>query len=255
MSTKHLETIQELLRQNQKVMVNDLSEQFNVSKVSVRKYLEKLEQQGIVKRFYGGAELINQQLDESLYGPPVLQRLAIRARQEISDGDAIFIGSGRTCCHLAKTLEGIQNLTVVTNNITALPDLNRYAQRVYLVGGEVTTTDKRTLFSSLENPQMVLGSIVVNKAFTSMSGLHSKAGLTVESMISTYLYKYIPEMAQRWILLLDDSKYDKIAIYQVAPLDAIDTIITNSVPPQYAQLFHNLGISVVPVHDDRGSSL
>jgi DeoR/GlpR family transcriptional regulator of sugar metabolism len=247
MSSAHLETIQRLLRENQKVLVNDLSEKFNVSKVSVRKYLEKLEQQGIVRRFYGGAELIGRQHDEPVLGPPVLQQLALRARQEISDGDAIFVGSGRTCCYLAKTLEGIKNLTVVTNNITALPDLNRFAQRVYLVGGEVTTTDKHTLFSSLENPKTVLGSIVVNKAFTSMSGVHTKAGLTVESMISTYLYKYIPEMAQRWILLLDDSKYDKIAIYQVATLDAIDTIITNSVPPQYAQLFANLGISVVPL--------
>jgi len=249
MTDNPIEEIKDLLKQQKKVYVNDLSEHFGVSKVSVRKYLAKIENQGFATRFYGGASLVetlrSNDPNESIYSDALWNSMAHEARKQIAEGDSIFIGSGRSCCVLAKQLTGLKNLTVVTNNITALPELIKNATRVYLIGGEVTSTDSKTLFSSWESPQTLMENIYVNKAFTSTSGLDLKAGLTVDSIISTHIFKQIPSMAHHWYLMADSTKFDKISIYSVANLDQIHTLITDSVPQNYAQRFTELNVEII----------
>ena len=251
MSDSYIDKIKILLKQYKKVYVNDLSERFSVSKVSIRKYLAKIENQGFAMRFYGGATLNEKKpIDnekEYFYSDPLILTLAQQASKLITDGDSIFIGSGRSCCVLARQLTGFKNLTIVTNNITALPDLIKNAAHVYLIGGEVTSTDDKTLFSSWESPQSLLKTIFVNKAFTSTSGLDLRAGLTVDSIISTYIFKQISSMAHHWYLIADSSKYDKIGIYPVAKISQINTLITDSIPPLYAKRFAELNIEVIQV--------
>ncbi len=249
MPDNRIDEIKTLLKQEKKVYVNDLSHRFGVSKVSIRKYLAKIESLGLAQRFYGGASLAETQSSDDpndyIYTDPLWNSLAQAACKEISHGDSIFIGSGRSCCALAKQLADFEDLTVVTNNITALPELIKNAARVYLIGGEVTSTDKKTLFSSWESPQSLLENIYVNKAFTSTSGLDLKAGLTVDSIISTYIFRQIPTMAHHWYLLADSSKYDKISIYSVADLNQIHTLITDSIPQSYAEHCSKLNIKVI----------
>jgi DeoR/GlpR family transcriptional regulator of sugar metabolism len=249
MSEKRIDEIRKLLTEQGKVRVSDLSTHFNVSEVSVRKYLAKLEEEGFAERFYGGAALKKRSSAhsnmENIYSDPLLLSLAQEARRQISAGDTIFIGSGRSCCVLARLLDGIENLKVVTNNISALDELIHNAARVYLIGGEVTSTDRQTLFSSWESPQSLLKNIFVNKAFTSIAGLDLKAGLTVDSVISTYIFKHIPTMAHHWYMMADNSKFDKISIYPIGELNQINTLITNDVPEHYSNYFSEAGIKVL----------
>lgn len=249
MSRRRIEEIAQLLKRHGTVQVNDLSRRFGVSEVSVRKYLTTLERQGIAVRFYGGAALADSGPSETAPTPvqvdPLLDTLAREARGHIEDGDSIFVGSGRTCCALARHLAGFKNLTVVTNNISALPELHRNATRVYLIGGEVTTTDHQTLFSSWEAARTQLGGVFVKKAFTSISGLDLKAGLTVDSIISTYVFQQIPSIAHHWYLVADSTKFDRVSIYPVAELSRIHMLITDRLPPEYARRFQDLAVPVV----------
>lgn len=250
MGTDRLEEIHRLLKEHGKVYVNDLSARFNVSVVSVRKYLAKLAEAGIATRFYGGAALVEQGAGTDpvgvIYTDPLRNTLARAARAHVTDGDSIFLGSGMTCCALARELTGFSELTVFTNNITALPDLVNNGARVYLIGGEVASTDKATLFSSWDAPHAHMENIFVNKAFTSISGLDVKAGLTVDSIVSTRIFSQIPQMAHRWYLIADSTKFDKISIYPVADLDRIHTLITDRVPEHYARRLQSIHVEVVP---------
>ena len=250
MSVKRMEEIKAMLQQQGKVMVNDLSQQFQVSTVSIRKDLAALEKQGLAKRFYGGAQKVERLKNNQLPSPDFYQdqtRLALaeKACEEIEEGDCIFLGSGRTCCILARKLDRFNRLTVVTNNITALQDLLHRVSKVYLIGGEVTSTDEITLFSSWEQPQKFTESIYVNKAFTSISGIDVKAGLTVNSVISTYVFRHIPTMAHQWILMADHTKYDRIAIYPVAEISQVHTVISDNFPSSYADYFQHHQVRMV----------
>lgn len=249
-----VEETKTLLLANKTVYVHELSKRLDVSAVSVRKYLARLEREGVATRFYGGASLVEPGPSD---GPvcgcrtdPVRDTLARAAIPHISDGDSIFVGSGRTCCALARYLFGFSDLTVVTNNISAIEELTRNVSRVYLIGGEVTTTDNRTLFSSWEQPQSPLRTVHVNKAFTSISGIDLEAGLTVDSIISTHIFAQIPSVARRWYLVADSTKFDRISIHSVAELGQIDTVITDTIPPPYADRFRRLGVEVVVTNPD-----
>ncbi len=248
-SMNRVEEIRTLLKRNGKVYVADLSAELGVSEVSIRKYLSRIEREGFATRFYGGAALkdpapANNALQE-IYDDPIRTALARAARNHVVDGDSIFVGSGRSCCALAHELTGFTDLTVFTNNITALPELITNASRVYLIGGEVTSTDNHTLFSSWESPHAQMENIFVNKAFTSVSGIDLKAGLTVDSVISTRIFKQIPTMAHRWYLIADVKKFDKISIYPVAELEQIHTLITDTLPDHYAERLRAIRVEIV----------
>ena len=165
--TKRIDEIRNLIYERKKVNVNELCDYYNVSAVSIRKDLSKLEQEGVLSRTYGGAvlskDIVSFDSSPAIYfDNPILSQLAEHAFQQIEDNDIIFLGSGRTCCILAKLLHKIKNLSVVTNNVTALDDLLESGARIYLLGGEVTSTDGKTLFSSPEDPISINDKIRVN---------------------------------------------------------------------------------------------
>lgn len=247
-----IEEIRKLLFTQKKVLVNDLSAQFDVSRVSIRKDLQQLEDEGIAKRVYGGAVLADYALPSSLSNVKDRTRIALaeRACEEIQDGDSIFLGSGQTCCYLAKLLERFHNLSIVTNNITALSDLLKTDSRVYLLGGEVTSTDAHTLFSSPENPSTFTNHVFVSKAFTSISGIDLQAGLTVHSIVSTHIYRNLPSIARSWYLMADHHKFGQIAMYPVAELDAFQYLIADDVPEDYRAVLRQSHTKILLTQQD-----
>lgn len=50
--------IMEILKKNKFISINELAKRFYISTASIRRDLEKLEQQGLVKRTYGGVMLV-----------------------------------------------------------------------------------------------------------------------------------------------------------------------------------------------------
>lgn len=258
---KRLDEIKNLLLTRKEVSVNELSNYYKVSAVSIRKDLSKLEEAGFAKRIYGGAVLAancdaplpSKNLSMGLDNP-VLYQLAEFACSTISDGDIIFLGSGRTCCILAKMLHKFSNLSVVTNNITALDDLLASGARIYLIGGEVTSTDGTTLFASPEDPTNFTQNIRVNKAFTSISGIDLDQGLTVNSIISTYIYRYLPSISNKWYLMASSDKFNKLSMYSAAPLTDVDCLITDHCPPAYNALFESNNVEVVTLNPPKGGS-
>lgn len=242
-----LDTIRNLLLTQKNLYVNDLSERFHVSKVTIRKDFALLEEEGIAERFYGGITLAEHaftNLSED-HTDTIRVLLAQKACEQIQDGDNIFLGSGRTCCCLARMLHRFQNLSIVTNNITALGDLLKTDNRLYLIGGEVTSTDGKTLFSSPENPNSSTDNIFVTKAFTSISGIDMQAGLTVHSIVSTHIYHILPSMTRSWYLMADHSKFDRISMYPVAELGQIQYLITDKYPTHYEKALAQNNIQVL----------
>ncbi len=255
--SKRIDEIRNLLYVRKEVYVNELSEHYQISVVSIRKYLAELEREGVAKRFYGGATLVEEETQNArnkkspaiFFENPEPSQLAQRAVENIEDGDIIFLGSGRTCCILAKLLHQCKNLSVVTNNITALDDLLASGARIYLMGGEVTSVDGKTLFSSPENPQNFMDNIRVNKAFTSISGIDPNTGLTVNSIISTYIYRCIPTIAQHWYLMATSDKFDRLSMYTVAGFEQIDYLITNGYPKEYDEIFEQNNIQIISTNE------
>lgn len=133
-------------------------------------------------------------------------------------------------CRAASQKAAAHNDRAIRNELS---DLLKTDSRVYLLGGEVTSTDAHTLFSSPENPSTFTNHVFVSKAFTSISGIDLQAGLTVHSIVSTHIYRNLPSIARSWYLMADHHKFGQIAMYPVAELDAFQYLIADDVPEDY----------------------
>lgn len=253
---ERINEIRNLILKDKKVLVNDLCERFKVSDVTIRKDLLVLQKEGLIKKIYGGALLYEQPTlitSQSLQNPSnnmdnyliEKDKVAEIAVSQINDNDTIFLGSGATCCLLAKKLNRYKNLTIVTNNISALQDLLKFSCKLFVIGGEVTSVDSCTYFSSLEHVEQYLKSIYFSKAFTSCSGLDLNAGVTVNSIISTYIYRALSNINQRWYMMVNENKFNRTGIYKVAELDQIHCFICDNLPLNYEKYFEEKQISLI----------
>ena len=140
--------ILELLREDGRVTVTDLSGRLCTTAVTIRNDLTALERDGYLIRTKGGAVLVPHQDDIS--NPLASMRvdrsdekvaIANAVANMIRDGDTLFINSGSTTQVLAAALKVRSNLNIVTNSLaaaTVLADVPTF--RVVLLGGSLNAT-------------------------------------------------------------------------------------------------------------------
>ncbi len=112
------------INQNGKVKVKELSEEFGVTEDCIRKDLASLESKGLIKRTYGGAILVRDNVHnihvEARKSIDLGEKIKIakKAEELIKDEDTIFLDISTLNIELAKMiLEKNRNIVVVTNMI------------------------------------------------------------------------------------------------------------------------------------------
>lgn len=161
---ERLEQLRTLARSQKALRSQDVSQRFGVSEVTARKDIQQLAEEGLVKRTFGGAVLCSEaNLDSGTHALSPTTPVTITNAQDklniaqaalacIDPGETIFLGSGGTCCLLAELLPSGSDISVVTNNIVAVPTLMERSINVHLIGGEVATLKHGLLFSSISDP-------------------------------------------------------------------------------------------------------
>ena len=118
-----------IINENGKAKVEELSEVFQVSLVTIRNDLNYLEDRGLIHRVYGGA-LVRDYVayDTTLNEKAKIhaeekRRIGAKAAEMIIDGDSIVLDSGTTTLEIAKQIKTRQNLTVMTNAVNIAAEL------------------------------------------------------------------------------------------------------------------------------------
>lgn len=245
--TDRLLKIRLQLHQDKKVSVNELSRRYGVSKVSIRHDLSVLEKEGCAKRIYGGAILSkNLMLQTPIFlgENAILDSIARKACEEIQDGDIIILGSGFLCCYLAKLLGKFRNLTVLTNNISALPDLLNLNIHVFMLGGEICEDGTKLSQTVVEEQRSFLNTLYATKAFTEADGIDLHAGITLSSAKNVYMYSRIPEICKTWYMLADHSCFSHVCMFQAAKLTDMHHLVTDQLPFEYQSILKKNGIHI-----------
>src|SRR5258707_7846842 len=134
--TTRTDFILQELRRNGRVDADDLSKQLTVNSSTIRRDLEKLERQNLLRRIHGGAVPVDT-LSYSTYGYDLTFQknmgkqldekasIALAAINLIQPGDTIALSPGTTTTHLARHIRHsqLQNLNVVTNAVNIAMEL------------------------------------------------------------------------------------------------------------------------------------
>ncbi len=244
--------IAELVRQRGFVRVDELADRFNVSEVTIRHDLAQLEQDGLLIRDRGGAVTTKQVT--TLVG--VEQRAELNraekcrigraAAELVCLGDTIIMDAGTTMVEMAKHLAAVSPLTVVTNAPNVAMELGAVTDaRVILLGGRLHRESASTLGPFTEQS---LNELVVDKVFLGTQAVDLKVGLTDTSIQIAQVKRAMLRAARQVILLTDSSKWGCTGFIKIAPLSAMQTIITDTKLPDAAQAaIERLGINLVLV--------
>ncbi|AWX55644.1 DeoR/GlpR transcriptional regulator [Brevibacillus brevis] len=242
MSIQAVERKKNILDQLQatgKVNASTLARLFNVSMETIRRDLDLLEKEGLLKRVHGGAVKSNFELGE----PPFVQRqslmieskqqVAKRAVQLIQNGDTIVLGGGTTIVELAHAIRGLTNLNILTNSLpTANVLLDSLYQGVFhgnviLLGGALNVEQHSSAGTICEKTLEVFH---VNKAFISPGGI-SLNGITEYALEESAISRKMIEVAKEAVILVDHSKLGMEAFCKVSPIHGVDVIVCDQDMP------------------------
>ncbi|BBI30857.1 DeoR/GlpR family DNA-binding transcription regulator [Cohnella abietis] len=236
-----------------KVRVISLAEQLQVSNETIRRDLFVLEEEGRLKRVYGGA--IKVQYDEG--EPPYQQRqilnyeakktIGYRAVDLIQDGNTIYMDTGTTIHELARSLKDKKRITVITNSLTVANLLTEslsqalFSGRVIILGGEISP-EQQSVNGYL--PQEMLKNLYVDKAFVSVGGISIETGISDYDMNDSVITRMAISKAKEVIILVDYSKISIQAFCHIAPLELIDVVVCEKEHPKaWAQELDMKGIT------------
>ena len=225
--------LQTLLAQRGMSDLESLSAELRVSQSTVRRDLDTMESQGLVRRTHGGVIWVGDR-NNSTRPYAFDQRMAVQidekrviaraAAKLVGNGQTILLDGGTTTFHLAEELQG-RSLQIVTNS---LPIANRFIndERVELIltGGLLYPRYGVLLGPAAEQ---FIDTVHAQTLFFSVAGLH-RGVLYNQNLLLVQAEQRMMEQAQRRVLLCDSSKFDQQALARLGELNEIDVLVTDS---------------------------
>lgn len=246
-----------LVRDLGAVAVSELSGRFGVTEETIRKDLEKLEAEGLLKRKHGGAVAVDDDGRELPFAVrnashmAEKRRIAAAALPLVRHGEVIALDASSTCLQLAYLLKEIPDLTVVTNSLHIVQALkDSPAVTVFCAGGYLRTPSYCFVGETAEE---MLGRYVIGKAFLSTRGLTLEHGLLEPNELEARIKKTMIRQAEELVVLQDFSKFGKSAFYPIAPLERMDCLITDGrAPAGELEAIRRRGVSVIIAEAEGG---
>lgn len=219
-----------------KVIVSDLAKSFGVTEETVRRDLDKLENEGLAKKTYGGA-VKNDSLNIEL---PYMVRKQTNVEGKkyiaeiisnlINDGDYVLLDSSTTALFTVKSMFNKQNITLITNSVESLMEIpQRNDWRIISTGGELSQSSLAFVGPRVEE---VVADYHVDIAVISGKGIDMHKGITDTSDVNARIKKAFIASAKKVILALDSTKFDKISFVRFADIADIHSIVTDKEPSE-----------------------
>lgn len=246
---ERLDQILNLIEEKTRASVQELSERFAVSPVTIRSDLANLERKGLLLRTHGGAMakpaagVVPAFTSRQQVRVHEKERIGRAAAQLVRDGEAIVLDDSTTCWYIAQHLKDRQELTVVTNGLyLALEFLESPGVTVVMPGGTL-----RAVSASLvgENDIHILERYYLQKGFFSARGLTLDEGLTDPDHYGAEIKRRLLERSKTVIAVVDSSKWNQVSFATFARLGQLDHVITgSSAPPDLLQHLRARGVQI-----------
>ncbi len=240
---ERLKNIYEYIQENNKAFVPELAEHFGISESSIRLDLTELESHNLITRTHGGALRKTENKSNLIFDLDEIQdrlkhleeekhAIARKTASIIEDGDTIMMDGGSTTKILAKYLENKKNLTIITNSLILIPDFISNPNINFYVLGGLAYKEHGVVVGYMTDD--CIAQFHPNKAILGIDGISLEKGLTAANpsnpAVSSVKTKMI-EVSDQIIIVGDHSKFNRICLMPVAPIEAVDIFVTDKGTP------------------------
>ena len=256
---QRLTALLQMLAERDSVDVQALSVALGVSVATVRRDLDALAEQQLLRRTHGGAISIASSLGVALRhrrddaAAEAKLRIAKRAVSLVGRGAIIGLNGGTTTTEVARALmqqpaflarDPWPALTVVTNAVNIATELTVRDQIKTVVTGGVARPNSYELTGPFATA--VLEDVILDLAIIGVEGLDPRLGAAARHEDEAQVNRLLAERAKRVVVVATGDKFGASAFARICPADGIDVIITDREPTAVmAAGFRGLGVDVI----------
>lgn len=229
--TRRQKWIIEYILDQGSLVVDDLSEQFGVSRMTIHRDLDELEQQGVLRKVRGGATVHPSYLFESdirfrlTAATTEKETIARHALTFVEPGQVVLLDDSTTTIALAHLLKEVKPLTVITNCLRIMEIMREERDiRLIALGGEYLPRFDAFTGIICEN---AINSLRANLLFMSVSAVSRCVAYHQEQEIVKVKQAMMNSSARK-ILMVDHTKFGKVALHHLAPLEEFNLVLIDS---------------------------
>lgn len=213
--------------------VTELAKIVDSSVATIRRDLQRLEEQGLVRRTHGGAEIIgtgSAEIDfqaREHHGLATKRAIADAAYAQLCEHSSVFLDSGTTVLQLAKRLrlEPIP-LVVFTNSVAIVSTLlDTPRLQLNLLPGRVRN-ENRSIVGPLA--ERCIETLWFDQLFLGASAVQPDGSISTPDSEEASLNAAMTKRATLRFLLIDSQKFGRHSTFRVGTLDNITHVITDS---------------------------
>lgn len=240
----------ETIREEERVTVDELAALFDISRETIRRDLTKLANSGKIQKIHGGA-ILPRVFGEGSFGQRMSEnaeaktRIASRAVELFDAGETLFIDTGSTTLYFAEKLAEVPGLTVITNSTEIAKTISSSGEdnRTFLLGGEYSADNSQTA-GTLVASQIRL--FRVHHAILAIGALDVRTGAMDYNIEEAQVAHAMIEQAETLTVLVDSSKFNKLASFEVCPLSRIDQLVCDVMPPdEMREALETAGVEII----------
>jgi DeoR/GlpR family transcriptional regulator of sugar metabolism len=240
--------IRELLGATEFVDLETLCRELETSESTVRRDLIALENLRILKRVHGGAlalQSANHHQDfawQTSRRAGEKSRIGAMAASLVEDGQTVILDGGSTVAEVARELAN-RSLNVITNSLQIAEILkNSRSIELTLTGGYLYPRLEVMLGPVCEHS---LSSVAADVLIMGCGGI-TDAGVSNNNTLVVGSERKMIEVSRKVVVAADRTKFGRSAMLPVAPLDVVDTIVTDlELTPDFQDLVRSRNIELL----------
>lgn len=237
--------IVELIRENGSVQVDELAKELDVSAMTIRRDLVKLQNSNMIERCHGGAVAKQEVAYETKQtsNKDSKEAIAKKCVEYINPGDSIFLDAGTTTCEIAKLIQDIPEIIIVTNDLEIAQVLKNSDARVYICGGLVQK-ETGSLFGRYATE--MLKDFRFDVGFFGAASINEEFQVTTPTHEKMWLKRQVPRQCARSYLVVDQSKFGKQSMTWINQLEDYTGVITDrKFTLEELQKIHTRGVKII----------
>ena len=239
------------LDEHGQVFVHELSQEFDVSEVTIRNDLELFESKKLLIRSRGGAikhegavgfdfqlsEKDKMHISEKM-------RIGKKAADLIKNGETIILDSGTTTKEIAKNLNPEYTYNVITNAFNIANQLINTQNVNIIVPGGTMRKNSHSMVGPLA--ERSLRSFYVDKVFIGVDGIDPTHGVFTPNIEEASLNQVMIDISKEVILVTDSSKFGNKSLAFICPIAKIDIVVTDeNIDKDDLKKLKDLGVKVI----------
>lgn len=245
------EKIIQMLEKNGNIKVSNLTRLFDVSLQTIRRDLEVLESEGLIKKVYGGAILKKKRVQDFTHSTREKQSLAEKDEiaeitlKLIEEGDSIALNDSTTNLAIARKIkEKFKNLTIITNSLLIISELSNVEGFNLILAGGILNVKEQAFFGEIT--ERILDEFIIDKAFIAVSGFSLQTGITDYPLEEVQLQKKLLEISQKAVIIADSSKLESTSLIKVRDAADVDLLVTDSnISSEIKNSYEKAGVRII----------